>query len=224
MTDSPHWSDRLSEYLDGDLSPAERTACATHLESCPSCHATLRGISEVRLAVIGLPGVAPSADLWPGISKRLDQGASPLLPIDSTGPRRMVVSVRRLAAAAVLVAVASGSLVWFALRPGSSGGDSPADSAPGPVIALAALDASVSPIIAELERLLRERAPSLDPAVLTSIEADLGTINQSLANIRSALAENPSNGSLNRQLARLLRAKVDRLRDAALDPGGRGAA
>ncbi len=224
MTDMIHWADRLSEYLDGDLSPAERTACTTHLETCPSCRETLKGVSEVRHAVTRLPGIAPSADLWPGISERLDQGASPLLPIDGTGPRRMVVSVRRLAAAAVLVAVASGSLVWFALRPVSPSGDPPAGPASAPVVALAALDASIDPIIGELEQLLRERAPSLDPAVLTSIETDLRAINQSLANIRSALSGDPSNGSLNRQLARLLRAKVDRLRDAALQPTGRGAA
>ncbi len=224
MTDSLHWSDRLSEYADGDLSPAEEAACAAHLETCPVCRDTLAALAQVRTAVAGLPGIPPSADLWSGIAQRLDQGASSLRPVRGTGPRRIVVSVRGLAAAAVLVAVASGSLVWFALRPLSPGGDSPGDPAPAPVIALAALDASMDPIIADLEQLLRERAASLDPAVLRGIETDLRAINQSLANIRSALAEDPSNGSLNRQLARLLRAKVDRLRDAALEPGGRGAA
>ncbi len=222
MTDSLHWSDRLSEYLDGDLSPAERTACAAHLETCPVCRDTLAALAEVRAAVAGLPGIPPSGDLWSGIAERL--GTSPLGLAHVAGPRRITASLRSLAAAAALVAVTSGSLVWFALRPSSPGGDSPADSTPAPVIALAALDASMDPIIADLEQLLRERAASLDPAVLRGIETDLRAINQSLANIRSALAEDPSNGSLNRQLARLLRAKVDRLRDAALEPGGRGAA
>lgn len=222
MTDSSHWSDRLSEYLDGDLSPAERTACAAHLDTCASCRDTLGTVSEVRNAVAGLPGMAPSTDLWPGIAERL--GGSPPSRARAHGPRRMTVSLRSLAAAAVLLAVASGSLVWFILQPALPGTHSPADTAPPPVLALAALDASMDPIIADLEQLLRERTTSLDPAVLQAIETDLLAINQSLARIRSALVEDPSNGSLNRQLARLLRAKVDRLRDAALQPTGRGAA
>lgn len=224
MIDSLHWADRLSEYLDGDLSPAERTDCDAHLETCPLCRDTLRTVSDVRDAVAGLPGIAPSTDLWFGIAERLGEGTSPLRLSRASGPRRVIVKLRSLAAAAALVAVASGSLVWWAVRPVSPDAPSPADVAPAPVLALAALDASMDPIIADLELLLRDRASSLDPAVLRSLEAELRAIDQSLANIRSALAEDPSNGSLNRQLARLLRAKVDRLRDVALEPPGREAA
>ncbi len=221
MTDTTHWSDRLSEYLDGDLSPAEWNGCTAHLETCPSCRDTLGALAEVRNAVAGLPGLAPPESVWPGIAERL--GATPLT-LARTDGRRVTLSLRSLAAAAVLVAVASGSLVWFVLRPTSPGASPPTDEAPTPVLALTALDASMDPIIDDLEQLLRERTTSLDPVVLQAIETDLRAIDQSLANIRSALAEDPTNGPLSRQLARTLRAKVDRLRDAALQPTGRGAA
>ena len=221
MTDPLHWSDRLSEYLDGDLSPVDRTACAAHLETCASCRDTLGELVEVRHRVAGLPGIPPATDLWPGIAERL--GASPGAFARRGLSRQIVVSLRSLAAAAVLVAVASGSLVWFALRPASPGIGSPVDTTSASVLAVA-LDASVDPIIADLERLLRERTPSLDPAILRAVATDLRAIDQSLSNIRSALARDPANGELNRQLARLLRAKVDRLREAALQPAERGAA
>ena len=35
------WTDRLSEYLDGDLAEAERQALEAHLGVCEDCAATL---------------------------------------------------------------------------------------------------------------------------------------------------------------------------------------
>ncbi|PYP99161.1 MAG: hypothetical protein DMD34_00150, partial [Gemmatimonadetes bacterium] len=35
------WTDRLSEYLDGELAGSERTALEAHLASCGNCRATL---------------------------------------------------------------------------------------------------------------------------------------------------------------------------------------
>ena len=32
-----HWTDRLSEYLDGDLTAGERTALEAHLAPCGVC-------------------------------------------------------------------------------------------------------------------------------------------------------------------------------------------
>ena len=39
MTDQ--WTDRLSEYLDGELLTGERTALEEHLVGCAACRATL---------------------------------------------------------------------------------------------------------------------------------------------------------------------------------------
>ena len=35
------WTDRLSEYLDDELSPAERAAIDEHLRGCPGCRGVL---------------------------------------------------------------------------------------------------------------------------------------------------------------------------------------
>ena len=45
MTDP--WMDRLSEYLDGDLAPAERAALEAHLVDCASCRATTEDLRRL---------------------------------------------------------------------------------------------------------------------------------------------------------------------------------
>jgi anti-sigma factor RsiW len=45
MTD--RWMDRLSEYLDGDLAPGERTALEAHLADCHACRSTLHDLRQV---------------------------------------------------------------------------------------------------------------------------------------------------------------------------------
>jgi anti-sigma factor RsiW len=42
-----HWIDRLSEYHDGELSPAEQTACESHLAACAECRSVLAEIRDV---------------------------------------------------------------------------------------------------------------------------------------------------------------------------------
>jgi anti-sigma factor RsiW len=45
MTDQ--WTDRLSEYLDGDLAEHEEAALAAHLDTCAACSETLAGLRRV---------------------------------------------------------------------------------------------------------------------------------------------------------------------------------
>ena len=42
------WNDRLSEYLDGELEPAEQRALEAHLAGCAECRADLRLASRRR--------------------------------------------------------------------------------------------------------------------------------------------------------------------------------
>jgi hypothetical protein len=122
------WSDRLSEYLDGDLSPDEHAACEAHLANCADCTRALDSLHEVVAGARALPDRAPSQDLWPEIQKRLASGsAAPRMGRIFTFrlPRHIHLSLpQALAAGFALVALSSG-LVWWALRhelPGPSGG------------------------------------------------------------------------------------------------------
>ena len=45
MTDQ--WNDRLSEYLDDELTPGERAALESHLATCRDCAVTLDDLVEL---------------------------------------------------------------------------------------------------------------------------------------------------------------------------------
>jgi hypothetical protein len=66
------WTDRLSEYLDGELADAERAALETHLARCAACTAVLADLTALVGAARALPDRAPRRDLWPELARRMD--------------------------------------------------------------------------------------------------------------------------------------------------------
>ena len=71
MTMHDEWTDRLSDYLDDELSDQERRAVAAHLAECPDCAHTL---DELRAVVIAAQSVTPSVppiDLWDRVATRI---------------------------------------------------------------------------------------------------------------------------------------------------------
>src|SRR5437867_8055233 len=82
------WTDRLSEYLDDELSSAEVTALEAHLGACASCRATLDELRRVVARARALDDRPPATDLWPGIATGI--GLAPgAHPVVSLGQRRV---------------------------------------------------------------------------------------------------------------------------------------
>jgi anti-sigma factor RsiW len=54
-----HLGDLVSAYLDGELTPAERTWADGHLAGCPLCRAALAATASARTLVRGLAPVQP---------------------------------------------------------------------------------------------------------------------------------------------------------------------
>ena len=52
------WTDKLSDYLDGELTGDERSAVDAHLRSCAACAAVLNDLKRV-VARAGFLGVRP---------------------------------------------------------------------------------------------------------------------------------------------------------------------
>ncbi|HEU5169409.1 MAG TPA: zf-HC2 domain-containing protein, partial [Gemmatimonadales bacterium] len=71
------WTDKLSEYLDGELNESERAALERHLAACPACTTTLADLTRVVARARALPAPPPTGDLWPGIAARLAAGRAP---------------------------------------------------------------------------------------------------------------------------------------------------
>jgi anti-sigma factor RsiW len=66
-----HWTHaHLSDYLDKDLSDAERERVEDHLSMCPHCRRVLRTLRRTLESLMNLPG-EPRPGLADGVIERL---------------------------------------------------------------------------------------------------------------------------------------------------------
>ena len=132
------WSDRLSEYLDGEMKPAERQRLEAHLAECAACSVALADLREVVARARALEDAPPAEDLWPGIEAQLTPRTPGVRPRGGTivdgrawWGRRFDLGLPQLAAAAVLLVTLSAGAVWLALRgPALPGAQGPAPAGP----------------------------------------------------------------------------------------------
>jgi hypothetical protein len=129
MSMHEEWTDRLSDYLDGELSVEDGVAVEAHLRDCAHCSDVLNELKRVVARARAIVPRPPQADLWAGIAERIDAaGRSSAHPVEGTNltmlprrkPRRVAFTLPQLAAAALVVAAVSGGLAWE-LRPSFSG-------------------------------------------------------------------------------------------------------
>lgn len=217
-----HWIDRLSDYIDGDLSPDERAACEAHLTSCAECRTVLEELRSVVANAQHDPEQMPAADLWPGIAARLPAPVVELRP----RARRISLSITELAlAASFLIAVSAGGAYLVATRPATPHLPSePIVMAVGePFAARSAdarpanfADAAFDAAIVDLERILAEQRDTLDPRTVRVLERNLQAIDEAIRQSRQALEADPANPFLNSHLADARQRKLELLRRAAL--------
>jgi anti-sigma factor RsiW len=139
MTVTTHWTDRLSDYLDGEMSAPERAACDAHLSACSACREIL---AELRVVITTARADAdrdPQIDLWPAILQQLapadggpSSAAAHALPQEprpaplefttrrdrvsapATPSRQFVFTLPQLALAASLLIAVSGAVAYLA--------------------------------------------------------------------------------------------------------------
>jgi anti-sigma factor RsiW len=219
MPDPTHpWTDRLSEYLDGELSETECAALERHLAACPTCTATLAELTRVVMRARALAGQQPARDLWDGIAAQIAARPVPgsRLARDRTG-RRWSFSWPELAAAAVAIAVGSGGVTWWVARHAPAATPAAGVSVPAsePVPAAAGLTPRYDAAVADLERVLAAGRNTLDSGTVRVLEQNLALIDRAIGDAQRALAADPGNAYLNAHLARTMRQKLDLLRHAA---------
>jgi len=109
---SDTWTNRLSEYVDGDLPERDRAELEAHLPTCAECRATLDELRRVVARAQTLDDRSPTADLWPAIARHVG-----VVSLDARrARRRLSFTVPQLAAAAVVLALLSGASAWLLLR------------------------------------------------------------------------------------------------------------
>jgi anti-sigma factor RsiW len=217
---SDQWTERLSEYLDGDLAEGERVALEAHLATCQACTDTLAGLRRVVMRARALEDQPPAKDLWAGVASRIGAAPEPAVRPLRAGPRRFTFSLPQLLAAGIALAVLSGGGVWM-LQTGPAGvpgptvavrpGEAPITQVAAPTVAAPGYDNAVG----DLQRILNENRGRLDTATVRVLEQNLALIDQAIAQARRALAADPANAYLNSHLAETMRRKIDLLRQAA---------
>jgi hypothetical protein len=208
---SDQWTDRLSEYVDGDLSEAEQAAVEAHLESCVECAETLADLRRIVRRARVLGERHPVRDLWPGVAARIGAGRR---------RHRISFSVPQLLAASIALAVLSGGGAWL-LHPGPGGlaaiwsSPVPADVPVATVGTTGAAAPTYASAVDDLERILSEGRGRLDSTTVRVLEQNLALIDLAIAQAQRAVAADSANAYLNTHLAETMRRKIDLLRQAA---------
>lgn len=222
------WRDRLSEYLDEELTRRERAALEEHLEECDGCRTLLEELRRVVARAGELIDAPPSEDLWGGIAERIraeelgrSESDPALVDVRSrSGARRISISMPQLAAAAVLLVTVSSGVAWQlagGARPSTTDTASTPPTAPAGEILRVARVASLDyeKAITQLEQALAAGRQKLDTATVRKVEERLALIDKAIEEARQALAADPANAYLNRYLAGTMQRKLDLLRRTA---------
>jgi Putative zinc-finger len=228
MHEHHEWTDRLSDYLDGELSDQDRRAVAAHAAECAECARTLDELRAVTDQARALAPVAPSADLWRGIADRIasPEGTRPIVG-NFGARRRFSFTWPELVAASILLVLVSG---WTALQlttnrpqpsranlevgPDRGGVSGQALTSAPDVVAASFDDTEYDAAVADLQRALQSGRGQLDPATVKVVEENLAIIDQAVDDARRALAQDPSNPDLSGYLLETRRRKLDFLRHA----------
>ena len=116
--------ERLPDFLDGALPPAEHAAVEAHVATCLRCTALVRDLTDIEARAQALPELRPARDLWDGIAARIE---APVVELrDARGARVPAAGGRvgarwtrvggMVAAAAALIAVTAGVTRELTLR------------------------------------------------------------------------------------------------------------
>lgn len=228
------WLDRLSDHLEGTLSPEEASELEAHLSECGPCRETLADLRRIVAEARALGPVQPARDLWQGIAgaigapvRRIQDPAVLAFPRTatqgaaerSTVARRWVLTAPQLAAAAFVLVSLSVAATWWAGAGVATREVAPPVAEAGPAAALAS-DAGAPPPeladeLATLESVLAEARARLDPQTVRILDKNLGVIQRAIDESVRALAVDPGNAFVRSHLERAWREKADFLREAS---------
>lgn len=222
MTD---WTEKLSDYLDGDLSGDELAKLEAALHGNAELRRVVEELRAVKNTAASLQQQSPQSDLWSGIEARIQASEiGAVVPLSSAGHarRRFSFTLPQLAAAAVALLVLGSASVWVAMSAGAGGLEtgSPIAVAPAPETGFVAAPRegstfSYEATIQNLEEQLQIGRDRLDPKTVAALEGSLATIDRAIARAQEALEADPASVYLNRHLADARTRKLRVLQQAA---------
>ena len=206
------WTNRLSEYIDGELDSTERANLEAHLATCGQCFATLGELRQVVAQAKSLENREPATDLWMGIAQEIRREKAPARR-DRLVRRRFSLTVGQLLAASIALVLLSGGGAWLALQSRQSTEPTVGESTQRPRVGqLVTWTGHTDAAIADLQTALTQNERRLDTATVRIVRVNLAIIDRAIADARIALQKDPGNAYLNLHLANTMRRKVELLR------------
>jgi hypothetical protein len=218
MTDQ--WTDKLSDYLDGELSSAESEALEAHLLECAECGRTLQQLRGVVARAEAVVDREPPNDLWPAIAARLATPPLELVADDTTSraKRRVSFSIPQLAAASVAIMLMSAGTMYMLVKRDDVAPiavTQPASQpAPAGSLSVRAVTRNYDAAVQELEAVLENNRRQLDSTTVRVLEQNLGIIDRAISEARAALGQEPGNPYLSKYLDQAMQKKVQLLQTA----------
>lgn len=213
---SERWTDRLSEYLDGELSGDDTVALEARLAEDAELRALLQELREVKRIAASRPDFRAPDALWDGVRARIETAAAATEQGEAQRGlrRRLMFTLPQLAAAAgivLLLGISLGRLTDAPVGPGTTDTATIADAqtagpdAPQPGYAL---------FVRDLEERLDAGRDVLEPSTARVIEESLAKIDTAISRARTALENDPNNAYLNQHLASARARKLRLLENA----------
>jgi len=219
-TDHAFWTDRLSDYLDDEMSVSDRRTLERHLEGCAGCRHELAELRAVASRARTLPDTLPDRDLWPGVAAAIGAASARRGRVLALQPRRRFsFTLPQLVAASLALMALSGGMVWLA-RLGGDRTDFPPLAAEAPAATMPAAvpvslaDTYYDEAIADLLQTLEAERAKLDPRTVQVLEENLAAIDRAISECREALSSDPANRYVAERLAAAQKRKLALLRRA----------
>ena len=194
--------DQLHDFADGELSAETRGPVSAHIELCAACSETIARIRALHTGMVALPRhIDPPANLWPAVQEQIGR-LSPVSAGAAPAARPMSVhargrSIAWLAAAAVLLVAASSITTLLVLRnnqgPVVAGTSESLREPPAPIMIV---NGDYERVERDLAALFEAQRKTLQPETIAKVERNLAIIDEAIAEIRNALATDPTNRAL----------------------------
>lgn len=237
------WTDRLSEYIDGELDAEQTRALEEHLESCGSCRGILHELRQVVQRAHAVEDFEPDEELWEAIAARIEERTievpeprrAPRGPRSTRSARTVRLEVPQLVAAGLALMILSGALGWFARPRDESGALGPGADSPARVAEHNGSAVEFEPVddglwresgtelaavrweeaVESQEAVYRQMRSQIDTTTVRVLEKNLGLLDRSIEEIKEARQEDPGNPLWNNRLADSLKRKLRLLRWAS---------
>lgn len=207
--------DERQTLADGSMPEPRARELDAHLRECETCAADVARLTRLMTKFTDSPQPdAPLDEMWAGIRARIEQNK--VVPLSADGAaRRRSFTTRHLGVVAGLIAAAV--VIAIVLRPSRAIRPdldvTPRDSVASVMAIADSLSAYEEESRTLLNRLEVQRA-MMRPETRASFDRDLKVIDDAIAELRAAVADDPRNPALRQLLAASYRQKVELLKRA----------